>query len=131
MNFDKVSFANLLRRAKGERSINRFGVEAGVDPGYISRLLRGLIRTAPSAAIINKLANAARNGVSLAELMGAAGYLGSMRADHLYTGNTNAEPDKLQEWEKVIEEAARYQISPELAADLIRSLGQSLEKMKK
>lgn len=129
MSFDTEQFADLLLRAKGDRSINRFGAAAGVDPGYISRLLRGLVTNAPSATVINRLADAAQNQVSAADLMHAAGYL---TFPPLQSGESRpAETAKLHGWETVIEEAARYNITPETAADLIRALGQSLEKARK
>ncbi|RJQ25777.1 MAG: hypothetical protein C4589_10675 [Peptococcaceae bacterium] len=75
MNFDKEKFSQLLQKAKGSRSINNYGQQAKVDPGYISRLLREKIKTPPSPGIIKKLAGNARNEVSYEELMIAAGYL--------------------------------------------------------
>ena len=75
MSFDKQRFADLLGRAKGNRSINKYGKDSRVDPGYISRLLRCLIDKAPSADIIIKLANKAYDGVTKTDLMTAAGYL--------------------------------------------------------
>ncbi|AQS58629.1 hypothetical protein [Desulforamulus ferrireducens] len=75
MSFDKQRFSELLGLAKGNRSINKYGRDADVDPGYISRLLRCLINKAPSADVILKLANKAYNGVKSTELMKAAGYL--------------------------------------------------------
>lgn len=87
MSFDKNRFANLLGQAKGNRSINNYGRISNVDPGYISRLLRCLVETPPSAAIITKLAERAHNEITLNDLMLAAGYL-----DDDSTKNPNA-PD--------------------------------------
>lgn len=129
MNFDAEQFADLLLQAKGDRSINRFGSAAGVDSGYISRLLRRLVSNAPSAAVINRLAGAAQNQVTAADLMHAAGYLASPPF-HSYQ-SPPVETAKLLGWENVIEEAARYNITPETAAELIRALGQSIEKARK
>lgn len=75
MAFDRERFAKLLERAKGNRSINHYGLQCGVNPGYISRLMRGLRETPPSADVINKLAAKAHNGVTVEALMEAAGYL--------------------------------------------------------
>lgn len=129
MSFNRKGFADLLNRARGDRSINRFGSAAGVDPGYISRLSRGLVANAPSAAVINRLAEAAQNEVGAPDLMCAAGYLVSL-PEQKY-GSPPGEKDKLQGWEVVIEEAARYNITPDVAVDLIRTLGQSMEKIRK
>ena len=133
LNFDKQSFADLLALAKGERSINRYGTDCGVDPGYLSRLLRTMIDTAPSAMVIKKLANLAANGVTVQDLLFAAGYIDSPSSSS--SENINPERmrdcDEMKAWEKVIEEAAQYNISPEAATELIRTLGKSMEKIKK
>ena len=119
----------MLILAKGSRSINKFGNDAGVDPGYISRLLRGLVKNAPGAIIIKKLADVAWNGVSIQDLLGAAGYINSSE-------NPDEQVDlrgweQLQQWQRVIEEADRYNISPEDALEFITSLGKSMARMRK
>jgi len=129
VNFNRERFAELLRLAKGDRSINRFGETAGVDPGYISRLLRCLVPNAPSALVINRLAEAAQNHINVVDLMCAVGYL-TPSSGESYACDPS-KPYRLQDWEQVIEEAARYNLTPEITADLIRSLGQSLEKINK
>jgi hypothetical protein len=75
MNFNRELFADLLQQAKGDRSINRFGSEADVDPGYISRLLRQQLETPPGAMILTKIAGSAANSVTIEQLLGAAGYI--------------------------------------------------------
>lgn len=130
MNFDKRYFAELLTLAKGDRSINQYGIDAGVDPGYISRLLRGLVDNAPGATVIKKLADAARSSVSAQEMLAAAGYLdtsGSGVAHNIDMPYFQ----QWQQWEKVIEEAARYNISPDAAVDLIHSMGKSMKRINK
>lgn len=133
MYFDKQRFADLLKQAKGDRSINRYGIDSDVDPAYISRLLRCLVNNSPSATIIRKLADSAYSGVTVNELMIAAGYLSDSPNSDFYS-NYVLEHDKSiqwREWEKVIEEAARYNIPPEIALDLISSVGKSINKAKK
>jgi len=125
LNFDKECFAELLVHAKGDRSINKFGIDAGVDPGYISRLLRGLVDNAPSAAVIKKLADTAFIPVTTQEMLAAAGYLDTPTSDDGY----NFDLPYYQQWQKVIEEAARYNISPDAAVDLIHSLGKSMQRI--
>ena len=129
LDFNKEEFAAILSLAKGDRSINKFGNDAGVDPGYISRLLRGLVKSAPGAIVIKKLADVAWNGVSIQDLLGAAGYINSSE-------NPDEQVDlrrweQLQQWQRVIEEADRYSISPEDALDFITSLGKSMARMRK
>lgn len=119
----------MLILAKGGRSINKFGNDAGVDPGYISRLTRGLVKNAPGATVIKKLADAAWNGVSIQDLLGAAGYIniGENIDDQVDLRGW----EQLQQWQRVIEEADRYNISPEDALDFITSLGKSMARMRK
>lgn len=74
-NFDKERFAQLLERAKGNRSINEYALHSGVSAAYISRLLRGLVETPPGAVVIKKLASKAQGGITIEDLMAAAGYL--------------------------------------------------------
>ena len=75
MSFNPEIFAALLERAKGKRSINKYGSDSDVDPGYISRLLRCQTDGPPSASVISKLANKAHNDITVEELLIAAGYL--------------------------------------------------------
>jgi transcriptional regulator with XRE-family HTH domain len=119
----------MLILAKGSRSINKFGNDAGVDPGYISRLTRGLVKNAPGATVIKKLADAAWNGVSIQDLLGAAGYIniGENIDDQVDLRGW----EQLQQWQRVIEEADRYNISPEDALEFITSLGKSMARMRK
>ncbi|PKM75772.1 MAG: hypothetical protein CVU90_15860 [Firmicutes bacterium HGW-Firmicutes-15] len=128
MEFDKQRFAYLLSQAKGNRSINQYGADSGVDPAYISRLLRGLIDRSPGANIIRKLADNAHSGVTIPDLLTAAGYLNAEGYSHEIDADKSA---RILGWDKVIEEAARYQISADVAFELISSVGKSLVKVKK
>lgn len=107
----------LLKTARGNRSINQYGRESGVDPGYISRLSRELVKVPPSAAVLARLASCARGGITTEDLMSAAGYI-----------ETPACSQRSGLWDQVIEEAVRYDISPETALAIIKDLGESLRK---
>ena len=75
MDFDEKEFSRLLALAKGsQRSINQYGKESSVDPGYISRFLRQKMKYPPSPKVILRLASHAYNGVTTDELMSTAGY---------------------------------------------------------
>lgn len=63
--FDKERFAELLEKAKGNRSIRQYGQHCGVDAGYISRLLRRLLDQPPSADVIRRLASRGMQGLQL------------------------------------------------------------------
>lgn len=74
-SFDKVTFASLLEKAKGKRSINQYATEIDVSAAHISRLLRKKIDSPPTPDTINKFAKGAYNGVTYNELMLAAGHI--------------------------------------------------------
>ncbi|HEY8889907.1 MAG TPA: hypothetical protein VIM70_06595 [Clostridium sp.] len=74
-NFDLVTFAILLEKAKGDRSINQYANTIGVSAAHISRLLRSLVKAPPSPETINKFASGAYNEVTYGELMLAAGHI--------------------------------------------------------
>jgi len=120
-----------LTLAKGDKSINKYGIDSGVDAGYISRLLRGVVENAPSAMIIKKLADVASNGVGVQDLLVAAGYLDLLSGETNDEHNYLSKSEQFQQWEKVIEEAARYNISPEEALDFISSLGKSIARIRR
>lgn len=73
--FNKELFAQLLDRAKGDRSINRFAEDTGVSAAHISRFLRNLIDAAPSPETISKLSSESYNDISYRDLMAAAGHI--------------------------------------------------------
>jgi len=75
INFDLVTFAILLEKAKGDRSINQYANTIDISAAHISRLLRKLVKAPPSPDTINKFASSACNGVTYSELMLAAGHI--------------------------------------------------------
>lgn len=94
--FNKDRFSNLLRLALGNRSINKYGKDSGVDPGYISRYIRLQIEKAPSALILSKLAEGSEGRVSIESFMEVAGYL-------------QVDPPEASDWLREIMEAPSYQ----------------------
>lgn len=73
--FNKPTFAYLLNKAKGDRSINKYADETNVSVSHISRLLRELLDSPPNPETISKLASKADNEVTYKDLMVAAGYI--------------------------------------------------------
>lgn len=73
--FNKEAFANLLDKAKGDRSINQYANETGVSAAHISRFLRQMIDSPPTPETISKFSKYAANGVTYRDLMIAAGYI--------------------------------------------------------
>ena len=67
--------SELIKKLVGERSIRKTGEDSGVTASYITSILK--LKYMPSAEILKKLTSASakpRNGVSLEDLMVAAGY---------------------------------------------------------
>jgi transcriptional regulator with XRE-family HTH domain len=73
--FDKEKFADLLDKAKGDRSINKYAEECDISAAHISRFLRQMINTPPTPETISKLSSKAYNSVSYRDLMEAAGHI--------------------------------------------------------
>lgn len=71
--FEKEKYAEVLKRAIGDRTIAAFVKEAGSSPGYISKYLNLKCDVAPTIATLKKIASATKM-VSYEELLHAAGY---------------------------------------------------------
>ena len=120
MGFNKQIFANLLTLAKGKRSINKYGIDSDVDPGYISRLLRCLIDTPPSAIVIKKLADKSYNRIKAEELMAAAGYLEVTKEIDLL--------DVLEDNTTSIKAAGKT-VTPEQRVEILKTLDEAKPKL--
>lgn len=73
--FDKERFAQLLDKAKGDRSINKYAEETKVSAAHISRFLRKMIDAPPTPETISKLSSKAHNNISYRDFMAAAGHI--------------------------------------------------------
>lgn len=73
--FNKIEFAFLLEKAKGDRSINKYAEETDVSAAHISRFLRNMIDAPPAPETLSKLASKAYNEVSYRDFMVAAGHI--------------------------------------------------------
>lgn len=92
--FNKALFADLLKEAIGNRSINQYAMNCGVSATYISKLLRSLVKTAPGVDIIKKFSEKAYNEVAYEDLMIAAGHLSySNNNELLVAKETSADCD--------------------------------------
>ncbi|BDF57681.1 hypothetical protein CE91St36_04980 [Christensenellaceae bacterium] len=69
----REELTGLLKSAIGDRTLNGFCAEAGINAGNLSRVLRG---QKVSAEVLLRIAEHARGGVTAEELFYAAGYLG-------------------------------------------------------
>ena len=75
MYFNKEYFAKILDSAKGNRTNQQYADDSGVSRSYISLLLNLKREDPPTPDILKKLACAAHNNVTYAQLMTAAGYV--------------------------------------------------------
>ncbi|MFT9495486.1 hypothetical protein [Anaerosolibacter sp.] len=73
--YNKDLLSEILSKAQGDRSLNQYALNAGVDAGYLSRIMNKLRKTPPSPEILKKLAAKAYNGITYEELMVACGYI--------------------------------------------------------
>lgn len=81
--FNKETFANLLDRAKGDRSINQYANETDVSAAHISRFLRQMIESPPTPETISKFSKYAANSVTYRDLMIAAGHIDEESANDI------------------------------------------------
>lgn len=65
----------LLNKSKGNRSLNKFAEDCGIDAGHLSRIMRGIMINPPTPDTLKKIADKAHNKVTYEELMIAAGHL--------------------------------------------------------
>lgn len=112
--FNKEKFAELLKRAIGKQSINRFWLQTEVSSAYISRLLRCKIENPPSPEIIRKLASHAHDGITYEDFMEAAG--------HIQRTSVQAIADS-DHWQKVSESTTDYLIDNK--SDLVNAIAQN------
>lgn len=68
----ETKLISLIKRAIGDRTLNGFCAEAGLNAGNLSRVLRGQKTTAD---VLLKIADYAQNGVDANDLFSAAGYI--------------------------------------------------------
>lgn len=105
--FDKDSFARLLEKAKGVRSINKYAEDSEVSAAHISRFLRMILDTPPSPETIAKLAAKAYNEVSYRDLMTAAGHI-SITDENIDDSNIQPLPIRDRET-RIIERTSPYE----------------------
>lgn len=73
--FNKERFSELLKLAQGNRTLNEYARQAEVSNSYISNLMNCKKDTPPEAKTIKKLADAAHNEVTYADMLDAVGLL--------------------------------------------------------
>lgn len=75
MTFDKERLSQLLQRAQGSRTREKYANDAGISLTYVSELIKMKKDGPPGPDTLKKLSDAAQRGVTYFELMVAAGHL--------------------------------------------------------
>ena len=65
----------LIKKAQGNRSLNQFARECGIDAGNLSRILNNKKVFSPKPDTLKKIAAMSYNNVTYEELMIAAGFM--------------------------------------------------------
>ena len=73
-SFDAERLSKILVRAQGERTRQRYAMDAGISLTYLSNLIKGRTVGPPSPAALRKLAVASGGATSFQELMDACGH---------------------------------------------------------
>jgi len=67
--------ADLIKKAQGDRSLNEFANQCGLDSGNLSKIINKKNKHAPKPETLNKIATYAQNGVTYEQLLDAAGHI--------------------------------------------------------
>lgn len=67
--------ADLIKQAQGDRSLNEFASQCGLDSGNLSKIVNKKNKHAPKPETLNKIASHAQNGITYEQLLDAAGHI--------------------------------------------------------
>lgn len=73
--FNSDLLIELIKQAQGDRSLNQFAKNCGIDPGNLSRIVNNKNAQAPKPETLRKIASHAHNSVTYEDLMKAAGHI--------------------------------------------------------
>lgn len=94
--FDKERFSQLLKKAKGNLSLNTYAQKCGVSVSYLCKYLGGKFDKAPTPKTLKKIsAFTEQYDVSFIDLLTAAGYDTSKYLDTPLPENTSSQMEKL------------------------------------
>ncbi len=95
--FNKERLAELSKLAIGGRTLKNFSELSGLSEGFLSRLTTGKLNSAPTKRSLVKLMSAKpQNGITLKEIMNAAGYS--------FEGVSNEQSENFKTAEKILPE---------------------------
>lgn len=73
--FNSDLLIELIKQAQGDRSLNQFAKNCGIDPGNLSRIVNNKNAQPPKPETLRKISSHAQNGVTYEDLMNAAGHI--------------------------------------------------------
>lgn len=95
---EKSLLQSLIKRAIGDRTLNGFCAQAGINAGNLSRILRG---QKASADVLLKIAENAQNGITSEDLFSAAGYTRKPESSRIMVYGTVAAGNPLFAYEDI------------------------------
>ena len=105
MDFDRKALSNIIKTLCGHYgSINKFGKKVDMSPAYLSRVMKGFYKGAPSPDILRRIADGSDGLFTYIELMYVCGYFTSEEYDMLRKGCSMRNPDRIPEVLKELEE---------------------------
>lgn len=106
MEFDREALVNIIKTLCGHYgSINKFGKKVDMSPAYLSRVMKGFYKGAPSPDVLRRIANGSDGLFTYIELMYICGYFTSEEYDILRKGCSSVRnPDRIPEILKELEQ---------------------------
>ena len=111
--FNPDLLIELIKKAQGNRSLNAFARQCGIDAGNLSRILNNKNVVAPKPDTLQKIASQSYNDVTYEDLMIASGY---MTLSEDTANEQNIVPSKIKEndIEKEIEDLQKRLMNNEV-----------------
>ena len=130
-SFDAERLANILVRAQGERTRQRYAMDAGISLTYLSNLIKGRTVGPPSPSTLRKLAASSGGATSFQELMDACGHQEGDEAVVAVTARERENYTRIihQALERLPVEPDGDTIPPRVADALRRQLARHLEPL--
>ena len=119
--FNKSKFAELLKKAIGERTTTNYADITGVNRTYISKLLNEKLDSPPGPEIIKKLASVTHGGVTYEDFMTAAGFIEKEEIEK-FNNATSLLRDARTVLNQYVDNIEKGTANKELAASTIKTI---------
>jgi len=111
--FNPDLLIELIKKAQGNRSLNAFARQCGIDAGNLSRILNNKNVVAPKPDTLQKIASQSYNDVTYEDLMIASGYM-TLSEDTANEQNIVSSKIKENDIEKEIEDLQKRLMNNEV-----------------